>query len=58
MNERRMKTREELIAEGRPYIKYEKDGKVWTQIFLTRDGMETRVQELTKAGYSVTIIQK
>ena len=54
----KMKTREQLIAEGRPYIKYEKDGKVWTQLFLTRDGMETRVRELTRDGYNVTIIQQ
>ena len=55
--ERRMKTKEQLLAEGRPYIKYEKDGKIWTQLFLTRAGMETRVRELTRKGYNVTIIQ-
>ncbi len=52
------KTREQLIAEGRPYIKYEKDGKVWTQLFLSRWAMEKRVRELTRDGYSVTIIQQ
>lgn len=52
------KTREQLIAEGRPYIKYEKDGKVWTQLFLSRWAMETRVRELIRDGYSVTIIQQ
>ena len=51
------KTREQLIAEGRPYIKYEKDGKVWTQLFLTSYAMKERVQELTRKGYNVTIIQ-
>ncbi len=56
--ERRQKTRAQLIAEGRPYIKYEKGGKVWTQLFLTRGGMETRVRELTRNGYNVTIIQQ
>ena len=56
--ERRMKTIEELIAEGRPYIKYEKDGKVWTQLFLTKKAMQQRVRELTRNGYSVTIIQQ
>lgn len=55
---RPLKTREQLIAEGRPDIKYEKDGKVWTQLFLTRVGMETSVLELTRSGYSVTIIQQ
>ena len=53
-----LKTREQLIAEGRPYIKYEKDGKVWTQLFLTKDGMKTRVRELTRKGYKVAIIQQ
>lgn len=52
------KTMEQLIAEGRPFIKYEKDGKCWTQLFLTRSGMLTRVRELTRDGYSVTIIQQ
>lgn len=55
--EKRTKTKEQLLAEGRPYIKYEKDGKTWTQLFLTRSAMETRVRELTRSGYSVTIIQ-
>ena len=55
--ERRIKTRDQLIAEGRPFIKYEKDGKTWTQLFLTRSGMETRVRELTHQGYKVTILQ-
>lgn len=56
--ERRQKTREQLIAEGRPYIKYEKGGKVWTQLFLQRWAMEKRVRELQRDGYSVTIIQQ
>lgn len=56
--EKRTKTKEQLLAEGRPYIKYEKGGKVWTQLFLTHDGMEKRVRELTRDGYSVTIIQQ
>ena len=52
------KTREQLIAEGRPYIKYEKGGKVWMQLFLERWAMDKRVRELTRSGYSVTIIQQ
>lgn len=56
--EKRTKTHEQLIAEGRPYIKYEKDGKVWTQLFLTVEGMKIRVQELTRKGYKATIIQQ
>lgn len=56
--EKRTKTRAQLLAEGRPFIKYEKGGKVWTQLFLTRDGMETRVRELSRMGYRVTIMQQ
>lgn len=52
------KTREQLIAEGRPYIKYEKNGNTYTQLFLTKKAMQTRVRELTKAGWNVTIIQQ
>ena len=52
------KTREQLIAEGRPYIKYEKDGAVYTQLFLTPQAMQVRVRELSKKGYKVTIIQQ
>lgn len=54
----KLKTREQLLAEGRPFIKYEKGGKTWTQLFLTRSAMETRVRELTRSGYRVTIIQQ
>lgn len=56
--ENTMKTKEQLIAEGRPQIKYEKDGKAFTQLFLTTEAMEKRVRELALKGYSVTIIQR
>lgn len=52
------KTREQLIAEGRPYIQYEKGGKTYTQLFLTPEAMHIRIRELTKAGCKVTIIQQ
>lgn len=53
----KLKTRKQLIKEGKPLIEFSKDGKKSTQLFLTEQGCQIRTNELIKAGYEVKRIQ-
>jgi hypothetical protein len=54
---RRLKTREELIKEGKPYIEYStKDGMLLRQVFLTERARDIRKRELEAQGVKVTVL--
>ena len=51
-----LKTRDELIKEGMPYIEYEgKDGTLYMQVFLTERARDIRVKDLEAGGAKVTV---
>ena len=53
-----LKTREELKAEGKPCIRYTKDGKQWhEQIFITEKSCKIRTKELIAMGFTVERVQ-
>lgn len=55
---RQIKTREELKAEGKPCIRYTKDGKQWhEQIFITEKSCKIRTKELVAMGFTVERVQ-
>lgn len=55
---RQIKTTEELIAEGKPYIRYTKDGKQWhEQAFYTEKSCKMRTKELIAMGFTVERVQ-
>lgn len=51
----KIKSQEQLIAEGKPFIRYSKEDSMYsqTQVFLTEEACETRIAELKKQGYAV-----
>jgi hypothetical protein len=52
------KTTEELIAEGKPCIRYTKDGKQWhEQAFYTEKSCKMRTKELVALGFAVERVQ-
>lgn len=54
----KLKTGAELKAEGKPFIRYTKDGKKWQeQIFITEKSCKIRTKELLKMGFTVERVQ-